>query len=210
LTNQNLWPVELAPWALTIMNAGAAATTGAALNAGAVASARAAGNTAAATRPGAPSGGTVIIPQEEYRSHGDCLLPARAMVLWHYTDLSDPRWAVGAKYLRLNVMASMTEPQKVGVTNKQGWAAYARGTTLFVKTFPYVEGVRYPDGGCNCETYTEGAFVEIESVGPLAAVAPGGSVTHVETWRLFKGVAVGANDESVDAAIRPVLAKIRK
>ncbi|HYO90997.1 MAG TPA: hypothetical protein VEQ40_05145, partial [Pyrinomonadaceae bacterium] len=38
------------------------------------------------------AGGVAILPQEPYRSWDEYLLPARPMVLWHYTDLSDPRW----------------------------------------------------------------------------------------------------------------------
>jgi len=173
LTNRNLWDVDFAPWALTIMN----------------------------------GGGTVILPQEPYRSHDDYLLPARPLVLWHYTDLSDPRWKFLSKYILLNVDASQEEPQKIGAANKQGWAGYVRNETLFVKRFPYSDGAVYPDGGCNCEAYTAGSFVEIETLGALAGVPPGGAVGHVEQWYLFKGVTIGDTDESVDAAVEPLVAQ---
>ncbi len=45
----------------------------------------------------------------------------------------------------------------------------------------------YPDFGCNCETYTAGTFIELESLGPLEVVAPGESVQHLERWSLFEG-----------------------
>ncbi len=153
-------------------------------------------------------GGTVIIPQEPYRSHEDYLLPARAMVLWHYTNLADPRFTIGPKYLRLRTDASRPEPQKIGVANKQGWAAYWRNGTLFVKQFAYLEGRAYPDDGCNCETYTAGDFIELETLGPLHSIEPGQSAEHVERWHLFENVDIGESEESLDAALRPLLAKL--
>ena len=176
LTNQGLWPVQLAPWALTIMR----------------------------------GGGTTIIPQEPYISHDDCLLPARPLVLWHYTDLSDPRFAVGKRFICLSTNDALEEPQKIGVANKQGWAAYFREGTLFVKLFGYQEGFAYPDEGCNCETYTAGPFMELETVGPMHELEPGESAVHEETWHLFRGIDVGASEESLEAALEPVLAQIGK
>lgn len=153
-------------------------------------------------------GGSVIIPQEPYLSHDDYLLPARPMVLWHYTDLSDPRFTIGTRYLCLRTDAALAEPQKIGLANKQGWAAYFRKGTLFVKQFAYQQGKTYPDNGCNCETYTAGTFIELETVGPMHRLEPDQSAEHVERWRLFRNVQVGSTEDSLDAALRPVLAKL--
>ncbi len=152
-------------------------------------------------------GGTTIIPQEPYISHDDYVLPARPMVLWHYTDLTDPRWTIGKKYLRLRTEASLNFAQKVGVANKQGWMAYLNAGTLFVKRFAYVKGATYPDDGCNCETFTKGTFMEVETVGPLTKLEPGGSVEHVERWFLFSGVDAGPTEATLDAALAPLIAK---
>ena len=174
ITNQGLWAIDAAPWALSVMS----------------------------------GGGRVIIPQEPYRSHDDYLLPARPMVLWHYTDLSDPRFTLGKKYVQLRTDAKLAEPQKLGVADKQGWAVYAkmksregRGASktvhhtaercdevVFIKRFGFVDGAAYPDGGCNCETYTAATFIELESLGPMVRLEPGGLAEHVERWSLFEGV----------------------
>ena len=155
-------------------------------------------------------GGTAIIPQEPYISHDDELLPARSMVLWHYTDLSDPRFQIGAKFIRLSTDAALEEPQKIGVANKQGWAAYARNGTLFVKQFGYGDGLLFPDEGCNCETYTAGSFMELETVGPMHDLEPGESALHEETWHLFQGIDIGETEEALAAALEPVLSAIGK
>jgi hypothetical protein len=154
-------------------------------------------------------GGRTIIPQEPYISHDDCLLPARPLVLWHYTDLSDPRWSIGPKYIQLRTDEAMEEPQKAGVANAQGWAAYLRQRTLFVKTVPCDPDAAYPDCGCNCETFTKADFMELETVGALATLEPGESAEHVEEWHLFDGVQAGDSEEELDAALSLLLAEIR-
>jgi hypothetical protein len=150
-------------------------------------------------------GGTAIFPQEPYISWDDYLLPARPLVLWHYTDLSDARWSIGKKFIRLKTDAGVPHPQKVGLLNKQGWAAYQHGATVFVKRFAYEEGAAYPDYNCNCETYTAGDFIEVESLAPLKRLEPGASVEHVERWTLFRDVAAGATEDELDAAISPLV-----
>ncbi|HKP72657.1 MAG TPA: hypothetical protein VJT82_06950, partial [Pyrinomonadaceae bacterium] len=152
-------------------------------------------------------GGAAIFPQEPYRSWDDYLLPARPVVLWHYTDLTDARWSIGKKFIRLRTDAAMSHPQKIGLMNKQGWAAYAREGMLFVKRFAYEEGASYPDYGCNCETYTAGEFIEVESLSAFRRLEPGESAEHVERWSLFRGVETGATEESLEAALVPLLAE---
>jgi hypothetical protein len=173
LTNRTLWPVELAPWAMSIMNAG----------------------------------GMVILPQEPYVDQPHNLLPVRPLVLWSYTDLTDPRYTIGAKYIRMRVMADRTEPQKIGIGNRQGWAAYHRDRTLFVKRFPYDPAARYADFGSNCEAYVKGSFVELETLGALERLEPGASAEHVEDWFLFSDVQIGDTEAALDAVLKPLLPK---
>jgi len=152
-------------------------------------------------------GGTVIFPQEPYRSWDDYLLPARPLVLWHYTDLTDARWSIGKKYIRLSTDERAAHPQKIGLMNKQGWGAYQLGGTLFVKRFAYDENATYPDYGCNCETYTAGAFIEVESLSPTHRLEPGASAEHLERWSLFKNVETGTTEADLDAALSPLITK---
>lgn len=172
LKNKGPWPIELAPWALTIMN----------------------------------GGGVTIFPQEPFVSHDEKLLPVRSMTLWGFTDMSDPRWTFGKKYIQLRTDEKLADPQKIGVANKQGWAAYLREGTLFVKRFHYEEGAAYPDYGCNFETYTEGSFMEVETLGPLTKLEPKDTATHVEHWHLFNGVDAGKDEKTLDKAISQLVA----
>jgi hypothetical protein len=171
VVNASRKAVEIAPWALTVLN----------------------------------GGGVVIIPNEPYKSHDEELSPARAITAWTYTNFSDPRWTLGPKYTRLRVDPSLKESQKVGVSNRRGWAGYFRQGQLFVKQYDWLEGRSYPDFGVNTETYTSANFVELETLGPLATLKPGESAAHEERWTLYKGVDIGTTEESLDAAIQATL-----
>jgi hypothetical protein len=147
-------------------------------------------------------GGVVIIPNEPYKSHDEELSPVRAMTAWAYTNLADPRWTLGQKYIRLRVYPSMKESQKIGVANRRGWAAYFRQGLLFVKRYDWIDGATYPDFGVNTETYTSENFVELETLGPMANLEPGQSASHEERWELHKGVDIGTTEQSLDEAMR--------
>jgi hypothetical protein len=155
------------------------------------------------------TGGTVILPQEPYASHDDALLPVRAMTLWAYTDLADPRWQIGPKFLRLRTDAARAGSQKVGIANRQGWAAYHRNDLLFVKRYDWQDTARYPDFGVNTETYTAGAFIELETLGPLVTLAPGAAATHEERWSLFRAVEQPASDDALATVLAPHIAATR-
>lgn len=129
-------------------------------------------------------GGLAIIPQPPLGSHPTDILPNRGMVIWPYTDLSDPRWTFGQKYWLLRQAADFSAT-KIGLAHREKWVAYVIGDSLFVKTFEHIDGAVYPDGGCNFETFACSDFLEIESLGPLETIEPGQSVTHVERWHLF-------------------------
>jgi len=148
-------------------------------------------------------GGEVVIPQEPFGPHPDFLLPARPLVLWHYTDLTDARLTLGRRLVRLRADAARPEPQKIGLLNKQGWAAYHAGSELFVKRYGYEEGAAYPDYNCNTEVFTAGSFVEVESLAPLRRLEPGEAAEHVEQWSLHGGVGLGANEEEIEAVLAP-------
>lgn len=146
-------------------------------------------------------GGVAIIPQEPYGPHPEYLLPSRSLVLWPYTDMSDRRLSFGRRLILVHSDESTQSPQKIGVTNKIGWAAYLSGETLFVKRFSYEMGASYPDSGCNNEIFTAGSFIELESLSPVKSLEPGETIEHIERWQLFGGVKASVEDESLAAAL---------
>jgi hypothetical protein len=128
------------------------------------------------------AGGTAILPQEPYIDPAEFLLPARPVVLWHYTQMNDPRWNWGNKYIRLKQDPTIVTEQKTGIMNKQGWAAYYLNKVLMIKRFEFNSSMQYPDYGCNNEVYVNGNFLEIESLGPVQKLFPDQAAEHSEHW----------------------------
>lgn len=130
-------------------------------------------------------GGVCEIPNEPYAAYGgETLLPVRNLTVWSYTDFSDSRWSFDREFIRLRVDENKSEPQKIGVLNKQGWAQYRVNDLIFTKKFDYRANKIYPDMNSNVELYTAGSFVEIESLAPLEKLEPNESTEHLERWRL--------------------------
>jgi hypothetical protein len=148
-------------------------------------------------------GGRAIYPQEEYLPHPDVLTPARPLVLWHFTDMTDPRWTWGRKYIQLRQDPQATAKQKVGLLNKQGWAAYLLGGEALVIRYPYDPSATYTDMGCNTETYTDPEMLEVETLGPLTSLEPGAHVDHVESWTLAR-LECGLSDAEIDEKLLPI------
>jgi hypothetical protein len=155
-------------------------------------------------------GGRLILPQEPFGPHPEFLLPARPLVMWQYTDMSDPRWIWGTKYIQLKQNPRVSKKQKAGILNKQGWGAYYLKGELFIKQYPYIPGATYPDMGCNTETFTNDEMLEFETLGPLVKIpADGAKIEHVECWSLFK-VRVGESESEIDRKVLPLVKKATK
>ena len=150
-------------------------------------------------------GGMAIFPQEPYHSHDEVVEPARALTLWGYTDLTDPRFFLGKAFITLKQDANATNPQKIGMLNKQGWGAYSLGTMLFIKRFKYEPGRSYPDYNANAQTYTDASFLELETLGPLTMVQPNQTLSYTEEWWLKKNVNLGTGEAGIAAAMLPIV-----
>jgi hypothetical protein len=137
-------------------------------------------------------GGMAILPMNNTDSG---LLPNRNLALWPYTNLGDRNIQLGRKFLL--VKAAMNTPFKVGFANPVGWLAYWLEGTLFVKSAAYEPGATYPDYGSSSECYCNAQFIELETLGPLQEIQPGGSIQHIETWHLFRVPARPVNENNV-------------
>lgn len=145
------------------------------------------------------TGGRAIFRHADFVPHPTALAPARPLVLWPFTRMNDPRWSWGDRLFFLRQDPTLSTPQKVGFYDDQGWMAYSLGTLLFVKRH-YPAAGAHADLGCNVETFTNEAILELETLGPLTRVAPGTNVDHREEWSLFDGVVVG-DDEHQTARV---------
>lgn len=154
-------------------------------------------------------GGVAIFPHEPFRPHPEALAPARPMVLWPFTRMSDPRWVWGDRYILLRQDPGAPEPQKVGLYDRLGYMAYALEGQLFIKCHTPRPGA-HADFGCNVQTFTNELFLELESLGPLVQLAPGQSVEHIEHWFLFDGFRMPTREAELEQALAPKLAEVRR
>lgn len=148
-------------------------------------------------------GGVGIIPLPPRGPHQENLLPTSAAVMWAYTDLSDPRWVWGRQYVLARQDPAAQAEQKIGLTHTQGWLAYVRAGVMFVKSFVRAPGAAYPDLGSSAEVYTDANFMELETLGPLTRVEPGGFVEHVEQWHLAADVPTPSTEAEVGRFVLP-------
>ena len=153
--------------------------------------------------------GTAIIPQEAYGEGNDFLLPARSMALWNYTQMNDPRWIWGNKFILATPDPNRQTEQKIGLLNKQGWTAYGMEDKMLVKIFEYDPAAAYPDFMSNHEIYFNHRFLEIETLGPYAMMLPGGQTENTECWQLSK-TKISAGDLSIEENVLPVVAALKK
>lgn len=125
-------------------------------------------------------GGTAFVPQPEY---SEDLLPNRKLILWPYTDLTDSRVHWGKDWISV-AQRPVKQAFKFGINLVKPQAAYYNAGVVFLKKFGYDENSVYPDYGCSFELYTNGDFLELETLGPIGTVSPGATVSHVEWWSI--------------------------
>src|SRR4030095_7239610 len=151
-------------------------------------------------------GGTAISGFPPRGTHPANLEATNPLVMWAYTNLADSRWRFTRKYLTLRQDPNNKEAQKLGMFNRDTWAAYLLNHELFVKKTTADPSRTYPDFGCSFETFTNNEFLEIETLGPLTKVAPGQTVEQVEHWALYRNVSVtNWTDEELDQVLFPLV-----
>ncbi|MBP9503666.1 MAG: hypothetical protein KBF17_16030 [Candidatus Promineofilum sp.] len=149
LTNQGLWPVELAPWAITQL------------------------------RPG----GTAVLPVSGPQKDDEGLLPDRLIALWPYSHWDDSRFRPNGDTIEIDALP-VGRPFKIGTMNRAGWMAYRYNDLTFTKRWHPQPAQPHADFGCNAEIYTNDSHLELETLGPLSRLEPGGTVEHVEEWEI--------------------------
>lgn len=179
ITNRSAVATEMAPWALTVMEAG--------------------GRAILPFAPRQAMSKQHLLPEGVMAlwSYTD-LADARWRLGTRYLQLTT----------EVSTHARFRE-QMIGIYNPSGWAAYFRSGHLFVKRAAVEAGKTYPDFGCNFETYTEPGFLELETLGPLRTLKPGESAEHTEHWWLYRDVPAGEDEAWVDQVVVPLVNQSR-
>lgn len=167
MRNNGLWPVDLAPWAITQL----------------------------------PLGGLAIFPQTEGPLDADGLLPNRQLVFWPYSQWNDPRLQLHDDYILIRAEPKLP-PIKIGYLNRRGWLGYLRGGVLFTKQFFTQLDRPHVDFGCNCESYCNHLFIELETLGPLTRLEPGQMVSHTEIWAFYQAEGIPQTHHGISELVK--------
>ncbi|MFO7161126.1 MAG: hypothetical protein DIU81_006550 [[Clostridium] cellulosi] len=151
-------------------------------------------------------GGMEVIP-EPINNTG--LLANRVLSLWPYSDMSDDRIYWGKKYITMRQDTSVSSAFKFGINNNRGWAAYFVNNGMFLKRYNHNQSGNYPDNGVSFETFTNNQILEMETLGELVDITPGGTAFHSEEWTLIDNVECPApNDEvTLDTLVKLYIEK---
>lgn len=132
------------------------------------------------------AGGVAVIPQPQEDTG---LLGNRILALWPYTNMADSRIYWGTDHIALRQDSEIADKFKLGINNTEGWIAYFNHGQALVKSYSpdHVNG-EYPDFGVSTEVFTNGIFLEAETLSPLFVMKPGDKISHTEHWQIFGGV----------------------
>lgn len=101
------------------------------------------------------------------------------------------------------------EGKKIFADSHHGWVAYVdrRERYAYLKTFAVQEDQTYPDDGARVEVWInkQPLYLEVEVLGPIADIPPGGRTTFVEDWwaTRLEGPVTGAGPAG--AVARPLV-----
>lgn len=127
-------------------------------------------------------GGTAILPLGTRRA--DEYQADRSLVAWPYTRWGDPLVTIGDRHVTIE--AARTDAIKLGTALRREWLAYRLDDEVFVKRALHRDGMVLSDLGASGQVYCNDLFLELETLGPLAQLQPGGRVSHREVWELHR------------------------
>lgn len=102
----------------------------------------------------------------------------------------------------MSYLVEIHPPCKIGTLCQAGWIGYLRDGVLLRKRFPVYPAAPHVDLGCNAEIYCNDRYLELETLGPLTVLRPGGQACHTEIWEIsaYSGVATPNTWQALAAA----------
>ena len=110
----------------------------------------------------------------------------RSLVLWPYTNLTDPRLSFQSD--RVQIRGTAGPALKVGSSPDPGKLSYSLDDWCFSKKVEPIVGGRFADRGAVGQVFVKDSFLELETLGPLTLLGQGQSVDHREIWEIRLGV----------------------
>ena len=108
----------------------------------------------------------------------------RTLVLWPYTDLTDPRLSFRSD--RVQIQGTPGPALKLGSGPDPGQLSYALDGWCFSKRLEPTAGGQFADRGAVGQIFVKDSFLELETLGPLTVLERGQSADHREIWEIAK------------------------
>ncbi|MEL6404655.1 MAG: hypothetical protein AAFR81_09860 [Chloroflexota bacterium] len=87
-----------------------------------------------------------------------------------------------------------------------GWLAYVNDGTMFVKSFqPPMNKQTYTDLGSQVEIFIDDTMLELETLGGLRTLHPDQTITHREYWSAHADVTMTEDDAEIGNTILPLI-----
>jgi hypothetical protein len=146
-----------------------------------------------------PVGGIAVAPlrittvQNRHR-------PDRHLVLWPYASWQDERLFADDEFVWIEARPG-EEELKIGLLAR-GWLGYLRSGVFFLKRFDPQLDLLHPDLNTNAQLYCNHSHIELETLAPLTVLEPGQSSEQLETWEIYRDVAVPHSIEGLNEFVR--------
>ncbi|MEM9950499.1 MAG: hypothetical protein AAF846_02770 [Chloroflexota bacterium] len=177
-TNNGMWSIDIAPWAITVMRSGGLAVM---------------------PLPPHVAHDVQLLPTHAitlwgYTSLNDPRLHFgdKYILMQQRADMDEP----------IKIGLQVTQEYLWSV----GWLAYVNDNTLFVKSFhPPLSETTYPDMGSQVEIFSDSDMLELETLGGSRQLRPDETLTHREYWSLHPNVRTPQDDAQIGQEILPLV-----
>lgn len=177
-TNTGMWPIELAPWAVTVMKPGGVAIL---------------------PLPPHIAHDLQLLPTHALTLWGYTSLNDSRL---HFGDKYILMKQDSQMQSPIKIGLQVIQEYLWSV----GWLAYVNDDTLFVKSFhPPLSETTYPDMGTQVEVYSDQNLLELETLGGLRQLRPDETVTHREYWSVHPNISKPQDDVQIGQDILPIV-----
>lgn len=126
-------------------------------------------------------GGVAELPLRS-SSERESLQADRSLVLWPYTNLTDPRLSFHDD--RVQIRGTAGPALKLGSSPAPGMLRYSIENWCFSKKIELAVGGKFADRGAVGQVFVKDSFLELETLGPLTLLGGGQSADHREIWEI--------------------------
>ena len=126
--------------------------------------------------------GVTVLPQSSSSNRNT---PNRMLAFWPYSKVSDQRFCMTDKYIKLYHDADNSNRFKLGVNDCDGWVLHINNGSAFAQRFVHNEKALYPHFGISVSVYTDNRATVLNTFSPMYDLQNKDIVNHVESWSIF-------------------------